>query len=116
MLFYEHNVKIICIDEAKSQSVDPAVLSRFNQALDLSSISKQDLLNLNQAKYEARLEAEDGSATIAQIIEFDGEGMQNWQQKLLGRIIVDGDKLQWQKSKFVKDLDGKETKCWRKSG
>ena len=77
------NVKIICIDEAKSQSVDPAVLSRFNQALDLSAISKTALLSINPDE-DQLLDSQ--TQRFGRIIEFDGEGMDNWQQKLFGRI------------------------------
>ena len=102
-----NNVKIICIDEVKSQSVDPAVLSRFNIAIDLRSISKADLLSIEKCEEKGG----DTELRVEEIIEFDGEGMDNWQQKLFGRIIVDGEDLKWQKSNFVEDLDGKEGKC-----
>ncbi|MFM2200144.1 MAG: hypothetical protein RL769_197, partial [Pseudomonadota bacterium] len=97
------NMKIICIDEAKSRSFDPAVLSRFNIASDLSLISKKDLLGIDQDEGLKFLES--GSTEIELIIEFDGEGMDNWQQKLFGRIVVNGQSLEWQKSQFIIDLE-----------
>jgi hypothetical protein len=96
------NVKIICIDEAKSQSFDPAVLSRFNQALDLSSIPKTALLGINPDEDQL---FDSQTERIGRIIEFDCEGMDNWQQKLFGRIIVNGEDLEWQKSNFVEELE-----------
>ena len=88
------NVKIICIDKAKQKMIDPSISSRFNDFYDLSAIGKSQLQI-----------ASNKDSSSANNIDFDGEGFANWKEKLFGRIVVNGDKMEWQKSDFVKTLE-----------
>ena len=88
------NVKIVCIDSSKQKTTDSSILSRFGEALDLSSIKKDQFA-------ASPSETSSGITEIA----FDGEGLVNWKEKLFGRIIVDGNKIKWEKSDFVKSLE-----------
>ncbi len=92
------NVKIICIDSSKQKTTDSSILSRFDRSLDLSAIGKN--------KFTESVIAD--SSKIQEIIEFDGEGFLDWQNKLFGRIVVNGDKIEWQKSEFAKELESKK--------
>lgn len=92
------NIKIVCIDSSKQQTTDSSILSRFDGgALDLSSIPKNQFTKLPS----------ETSSRVREIneIEFDGEGLVNWKEKLFGRIIVDGNSIKWEKSDFVKSLE-----------
>jgi hypothetical protein len=90
------NVKIVCIDSSKQQTTDSSILSRFGEALDLSSIPKNQFA-------KSKNETSSGVREIEEIA-CDGEGLVNWKEKLFGRIIVDGDAIKWEKSEFVKSL------------
>ena len=89
------NVKIICIDDSKQKTLDSSILSRFGQTLDVSPIKKEDL------KLTSPSEALSNIETIA----FDGEGFADWREKLFGRFVVNGAKMEWQKSDFVESLE-----------
>ncbi|MFM2200437.1 MAG: hypothetical protein RL769_492, partial [Pseudomonadota bacterium] len=86
---------------------DPSVLSRFNSSFDLSSITSKDLKHHQYQKPSPSLSA----FKIEEIIEinFDFEGFEDWQQKLMGRLVVHNDQIIWQKSQFVKDLEKNST-------
>ena len=89
------NVTIVCIDSSKQKTTDSSILSRFDKSFNLSSIGKNqytDSLSKN-------------SSPNKKIIEIDGEGFVSWQEKLFGRVVLNGDKMEWQKSDFVKSLE-----------
>jgi hypothetical protein len=91
------NVKIVCIDSSKQKTTDSSILSRFGEALDLSSIKKDQFA----------ASPSETSSRVREITEIacDGEGLVNWKEKLFGRIIVDGDKIKWEQSDFAKSLE-----------
>jgi len=89
------NVKIICIDDSKQEAIDTSILSRFNRTLDVSMIKKVDL----------KLSFPSVVLPNIKTITFDGEGFFDWKEKLFGRFVVKGDKMEWQKSDFVKSLE-----------
>ncbi len=90
------NVKLICIDDAKSIITDPAVLSRFNDSCDLSSIKKEE--------FDKKISSDEGSELPSKIFEFDCEGGGNWESRLFGRLIVNGNIIQFEKSVFAENL------------
>jgi len=89
------NVKIICIDDSKQKTLDNSILSRFGRSLDVSPIRKEDL----------KLKSPSAALPNIEKIEFDGEGFADWREKLFGRFVVNGAKMEWQKSDFVKSLE-----------
>jgi hypothetical protein len=89
------NVKIVCIDSSKQKTTDSSILSRFDKSFDLSSIGKNQYKN----------SSDKSSSQDKEIIEIDGEGFVSWQEKLFGRVVLNGDKMEWQKSDFVKSLE-----------
>ena len=89
------NVTIVCIDSSKQKTTDSSILSRFGNSYDLSSIGKNQYTNSLSAN----------SSQDKKIIRIDGEGFINWQEKLFGRVVLNGDKMEWQKSDFVKNLE-----------
>ena len=91
------NVKLICIDDAKSIITDPAVLSRFNDSCDLSLITKKE--------FDKKISSDVSSELERKIFEFDCEGGDNWQSKLFGRLIVNGNIIHFEKSAFAESID-----------
>jgi hypothetical protein len=89
------NVTIVCIDSSKQKTTDPSILSRFGESYDLSSIGENQYTNSLSAN----------SSQDKKIIGIDCEGFVNWQEKLFGRVVLNGDKMEWQKSDFVKNLE-----------
>ena len=94
------NVRIVCIDSSKQKITDSSILSRFGKSYDLSSIEKDKYTNLSSTN----------SSQDKKIIEIDGEGFVNWQEKLFGRVVLNGDKMEWQKSDFVQNLESEHKK------
>jgi hypothetical protein len=66
------NLKIICLDDARTPIIDPAVLSRFEDAYNLSSVRRDDLVQNNLLFTPP---------PSVKIIEFDGKGEENMQAK-----------------------------------
>lgn len=85
------NVAIICLDD-KTPITDPAVLSRFEDAYNLSSTANDHLSSST-------------SQDTIPPIEFDGEGEENWQAKLLGRLVINDRLIEFRKSQFTTTLE-----------
>lgn len=88
------NLKIICLDDARSKITDPSILSRFDSTYDLSEIKEEDLASTQAI-----------SPAVSIILEFDCEGEENWQAKLFGKLVVNGQLIEFKKSEFTRNLD-----------
>jgi energy-coupling factor transporter ATP-binding protein EcfA2 len=93
------NVKIICIINSNETITDSSILSRFDEQYDLQEIPKSKLAIQDEDLSIKSLE------NIVRILEADCQGFQDWQSKLFGRVVQNGDNLQWLKSEFVKELE-----------
>lgn len=76
----------------KDQPKDPSFISRHNKSFTS---------DLNLSRKEIVVEA----ATAEGPIIVDLQGFPNWRRTLFGRVILVDNKMQWQKSQFVCDLE-----------
>ena len=96
------NVQIIAVEKPK-EIKDPSVLSRFDQKITLSAKLKKAITE------ELQRPSSLGSSSQTQTPQthsFDLEGNPDWQGKIFGKIKLNGDNLIYQKSDFVKFLEG----------
>lgn len=81
------DVQIISFCEEKPQ--DPSFLSRHNVCVS-SQLSPNSEPKISEN---------------AEVKEIDLQGFPNWRRALFGRVNLVGEKMEWQKSEFVKDLE-----------
>ncbi len=99
------NVKIICLDNSKQSNQDPSITSRFNQAFSIEVEDSKIKTATQEISANSTQKLSATSIPTKNInYDFDFAGLPDWKSALMGLVELQGDKILWNKSQFIAEL------------